>query len=87
MKFEGKVTTDPKAIRAWAEERRGWPAVLKKIDGSRVVEVLQICFSEVQQNLEGIIRITWDEFFERFNREQYAFLFSDGKLSRAYAFC
>ena len=89
MRFEGKVTTDRDLIRSWVEARAGWPAVVKKYRDSELVEDLRFGFPgcEIGEPLEAI---PWDQFFERFDRQQLVFLYKEktqpGDLSRSFNF-
>lgn len=62
-------TTDHEAIRQWAEERGGRPAVVRT--KGRKGGVLRIDFGEPEDNLE---EIEWEEFFEIFDDSELAFL-------------
>ena len=75
-----ETTTDHKAIRAWAEERKGKPAVIRT--GGKG-GVLRIDFGEKEEEFDAI---GWDEFFKIFDESKLAFLYQDktqdGKTSR-----
>lgn len=68
---EATTTTDHKAIKAWAEARDGHPAKVKtKGPGG----ILRIDFGEPEEELE---EISWDEFFDIFDKNKLAFLHQD----------
>jgi hypothetical protein len=73
-----KTTTDHETIRKWAEERGGKPAVVKSTQRNDDVGILRIEFpgapNAKDDNLE---EISWDEFFEKFDREGLALLYQD----------
>jgi hypothetical protein len=73
-----KTTTDHETIRKWAEERGGKPAVVKSTQRKDDVGILRIEFpgapNAKDDNLE---EISWDEFFEKFDREGLALLYQD----------
>jgi hypothetical protein len=89
---EGKTTTDHDEIRSWAEERGGVPASVKgtgKTSKSKGDEagILRLDFEPRDEELE---EISWEEFFEKFDKEKLAFLYqeetSDGATSRFHKF-
>jgi hypothetical protein len=80
------VTTDHDEIREWVEKRGGHPATVKATETSdREPGILRIDFPGYSggQSLE---EISWDEFFEKFDESELAFLHQDttasGKQSR-----
>lgn len=89
MVGEGKVTGDHTLIQQWILERKGKPVTRKVIRGTEILRVLQISFpdSAGQETLE---EISWENFFECFEKEQLVFLYQefalDGSLSRSYQF-
>lgn len=89
MVFEGKVTTDRNVIRKWIEDHDGWPALVNRVSETGIAEVLQIGFLGCE-NESHFAKITWDEFFERFDKDQLVFLYQEqnGKsnLRRSYNF-
>jgi hypothetical protein len=89
---EGKTTTDHDEIREWAEERGGVPASVKGTGGGKKgrgdeVGILRLDFEPRDEELE---EISWEEFFEKFDKEKLAFLYqeetADGKTSRFHKF-
>ncbi|HYG38110.1 MAG TPA: hypothetical protein VD908_05800 [Cytophagales bacterium] len=84
MAAESKVTTDPKVIKKWAEERDGKPAQIKGTGGKDDAGLLRINFPGGKE--DSLEDITWDEFFEKFEEKQLALLYQDktagGKISR-----
>jgi hypothetical protein len=88
---EGKTTTNHDEIRRWAEERGGRPATVKGTEGKKGKDheagVLRLDFQEPDEGLE---KISWDEFFEKFDQEKLAFLYQDetsgGETSRFHKF-
>lgn len=89
MVFEGKVTTDKNIIKKWAEARNGWPALIKQASDMTVRNLLRIGFSNNGEE-DLLEKISWEEFFDRFERERLAFLYQEqarnGALSTAYHF-
>lgn len=84
---EAQQTTDHDAIRKWVEERGGKPATVKSTEEDGHAGILRIDFDPKD---EGLDRISWDEFFEKFDETGIAFLHqdrtTDGKQSRFHKF-
>ena len=84
---EAHTTTDHDLIRKWAEERGGKPATVKATEEDGHAGILRIDFDPPE---EGLDRISWDEFFKKFDETGIAFLYQertkDGKLSRFHKF-
>lgn len=76
---QGKTTTDHAAIRKWAEARGGKPARVKGTGRKDDPGLLRIDFDEPEENLEYI---SWDDFFEKFEEKNLAFLYQDEPDSR-----
>jgi hypothetical protein len=84
---EGQVTTDHKFIRKWVEERGGVPTSVHGTAKGSAAGVLRIDFEPKDADLE---KISWGDFFEKFDREKLAFLYQDktkdGSISRFHKF-
>lgn len=84
---EGNVTTDHEKIRKWAEERGGKPATVKRTQSDGEPGVLRLDFEPRDAALEPI---DWESFFDKFDKEDLAFLFQDrtesGEVSRFHKF-
>jgi hypothetical protein len=78
---ESKVTTDHEEIRRWVEERGGRPAVVKSTRGKGdETGILRIDFPGYSG--EGSLEpISWEEFFEKFDREGLAFVYQEETAS------
>jgi hypothetical protein len=76
-----KATVDRDEIRKWVEERGGFPAHVKRTGRSKDPGVLRIDYPGYsgQGTLE---RMSWDEWFEWFDRDKLAFLYQDESDSR-----
>ena len=86
MTGESHTTIDHDTIRAWADRRDGQPARVKDTErGGDDAGILRIAFDIDQESLEPI---SWEEFFDKFEKEELAFLYqeqtSDGALSRFF---
>ena len=76
-------TTDHETIRRWAEERGGRPATVKQTGDKDDPGILRVDFPGSSE--ESLEPIEWDEFFEKFEEKELAFLYQeekDGDLSR-----
>ena len=69
-----KTTTDHETIRRWAEERGGRPARVKGTGNKKDPGMLRLDFGERDPSLE---EISWEEFFEKFDEADLAFLYQD----------
>jgi hypothetical protein len=68
---DSKTTTDHDEIRKWAEGRDGHPAM---VDTKGQGGILRIDFGEPEDSLK---QISWEEFFEIFDKNKLAFLYQD----------
>jgi hypothetical protein len=86
---DSKRTTDHDTIRRWAEERGGHPAAVSATHRGRDPGILRIDFDDGDAD-EGLDRIGWDDFFEKFDAADLCFLYqertSDGGTSRFFKF-
>jgi hypothetical protein len=82
------VTTDHDAIRQWAEQRGGHPATVSATTKADKPGILRLDFEPDME--EGLERISWSDFFAKFDREKLAFLYQDrtddGAKSRFHKF-
>lgn len=89
MAGESKTTTDHETIRRWVEERGGRPATVKGTEEGDEAGVLRIDFPGYGDD-EKLQPISWEEFFQKFEEKQLAFLYqeetSEGKESRFFKF-
>jgi len=89
MAGESKTTTDHETIRRWVEERGGRPATVKGTEEEDEAGVLRIDFPGYGDD-EKLQPISWEEFFQKFEEKQLAFLYqeetSEGKESRFFKF-
>lgn len=80
-----KRTDDPMTIRKWAEDRQGYPT--RVADTAEAGGILRIDF---QQPDEGLEDISWDQFFDIFQKRDLNFLYQertdDGSVSRFHKF-
>ncbi len=89
MTQESKTTIDHDEIRAWVEARDGVPATVARTAEDEDAGILRILFQE-QDSGESLKEISWDDFFEKFEEENLAFLYQDetkeGGTSRFFKF-
>ena len=80
MTSESTTTTDHDEIRRWVEEHDGKPASVKGTEAGGDLGVLRIDFpgGAGEEQLE---HVSWDEWFEKFEQEQLAFLYQQQKAS------
>lgn len=72
------TTTDKEEIRKWVEARDGKPATVKGTGGNGDAGILRIDFPGGAGN-DKLEPISWDEFFEKFEEQNLAFLYQDEK--------
>ena len=89
MAGESKTTTDHDEIRRWVEARGGRPSSVKGTGDGDDAGILRIDFPDAGD--EGSLEeISWDEFFEKFDEKNLAFLYqeetSGGEESRFFKF-
>jgi hypothetical protein len=73
-----RTTTDHDEIRRWVEEHGGTPARVRGTGDDRDPGLLRIDFpgGSGEDELE---HISWDEWFEKFDAENLAFLYQERK--------
>jgi hypothetical protein len=74
MSKEAQTTTDHATIRRWAEERGGRPAAVAETHSDKDAGILRIDFGEEDEGLE---EISWEQFFEKLDSSNLAFLYQD----------
>jgi hypothetical protein len=86
---EAKTTTDHDTIRKWTEERGGRPAAVRATHAKGETGILRIDFPGRGDD-SALDEIPWDEFFDKFEKENLAFLYQDklkdGSTSRFFKF-
>ena len=82
---EASVTTDRRTIQKWTEDRDGWPARVKGTNRGGKSGILRIDY-EGYAGEDTLERITWEEFFDGFEKSNLAFLYQEkltnGRKSR-----
>ncbi len=77
MSAKSVKTTDHNEIKNWVEERKGKPARVKGAGNTKTGGLLRINFpGGAEDSLENI---SWDEFFETFDKKKLTFLYQEEK--------
>lgn len=77
---ESQTTTDHDQIRAWVEERGGYPAAVVGTGDSSEAGVLRIDYPGFS-GAGTLERITWEDFFDKFDEAKLAFLYQNETAS------
>ena len=70
-----KTTTDHATIKSWTEDRNGSPATVGATSNNGESEVIRIHFETKSEN-KGLNKISWDEWFDQFEKNKLALLHS-----------
>ena len=73
---ESHVTTDHEEIRRWAQQRGGKPSRVRGTGNDKDAGLLRIDFPGYSGE-DSLEEISWDEFFEKFDRNNLALLIQD----------
>jgi len=73
-----ETTTDHETIRKWAEGKGGKPAAVDRTHEGGDVGIIRIMFPKAQQSEhESLVEISWDEFFEEFEKRELALVYEE----------
>ena len=76
-----ETTTDHQTIRQWAESKGGKPEAVDRTHKGGDVGIVRIMFPKAQQSEhESLVEITWDEFFQEFEKRKLALLYDEGSM-------
>jgi len=76
-----QVTTDHKTIRRWAERHGGKPAAVSSTHEGNDVGIIRIMFPKAPQSEHSNLEeITWDEFFEEFDKRSLALVYDESSM-------
>jgi hypothetical protein len=76
-----ETTTDHETIRKWAESKGGKPAAVDRTHRGSDVGIIRIMFPQARQSEhESLVEITWDEFFEEFDKRELALVFDEKSM-------
>jgi hypothetical protein len=75
------VTTDHRKIRQWAERHGGKPAAVAATHDDKDVGIVRIMFPKSKQSEHsGLTEISWDEFFEEFDKRSLALVYDEDSM-------
>jgi hypothetical protein len=80
MASQTNTTTDHDEIRRWVEEHDGSPATVRGTEDGDEAGVLRIDFPG-GAGADSLEPISWDEWFEKFDENDLAFLYQEEKAS------
>ena len=76
-----ETTTDHDTIRQWAESKGGKPAAVDRTHQGGDVGIIRLMFPNNPQSEHGsLVEISWDEFFEEFDKRELALLYDEKSL-------
>jgi hypothetical protein len=76
-----EVTTDHETIRKWAKRHGGRPAAVERTHKGGDVGIIRIMFPEREQSEhEALVEISWEEFFQQFERSGLALLYEKDSM-------
>ena len=73
---QSRMLTDHKAIRRWAEERRGRPAAVRSTLNDDYIGMIRLDFPGYR-GADSLEEISWDEWFEDFDDRNLALVVHD----------
>src|SRR6476619_2510542 len=79
---EAKQTTDHEKIRSWVERRGGSPAAVEGTGSGDDPGILRIDFPDYAGE-DSLRLITWEQFFDKFEKEGLAFLYQEETKDRS----
>ena len=76
-----KTSTDHRKIREWAEGKKGKPAAVASTHEGGDVGIIRIMFPDAPNSEhDALTEISWDEFFEEFEKRQLALLYEEDSM-------
>ena len=76
-----ETTTDHEAIRKWAESKDGRPAAVDRTHQGGDVGIIRLMFPKARESEhESLVEITWDEFFDEFEKRDPALVYDDKSM-------
>lgn len=74
-----EVTANHDTIRHWVEKKGGKPAAVARTHQGSDVGIVRIMFPNTPQSEhQALTEISWDEFFEEFEKRKPALLYEEG---------
>ena len=87
---ESKTTHDHQTIKSWAEKRKGVPAKVEGTGTSDDAGLIRVHFPQHSEHKEQLNEISWDDFFDEFEKNNLDFLYQEkkenGELSTFHKF-
>ena len=75
------TTIDHEEIRAWVESKGGKPAAVDRTHEGGEVGLIRLMFPKSKQSEHSsLVEISWDEFFEQFDKAQLALIYQEDTL-------
>ncbi|WP_129714746.1 hypothetical protein [Pedobacter sp. SYP-B3415] len=74
-----KQTHNHDEIESWVEEHDGVPAIIKGTGNGKGDGVLRIHFPDHSDNDDQFSKVSWEDFFEEFDKNKLDFLYQDKK--------
>ena len=76
-----ETTTDHAAICKWVESNGGRPAAVDRTHQGSDVGIIRIMFPKARQSEhESLVEITWDEFFDEFEKRELALVYDENSM-------
>ena len=76
-----EATTDHEEIRRWAESKGGKPAAVERTHTEEDAGIVRIMFPDAPQSEhEALVEISWDEFFDEFEKRRLALLYEEDSM-------
>ena len=76
-----QTTTDHEEIRKWVEKQDGKPAAVARTHEKNDVGIIRIMFPDAPRSEhDGLTEISWDEFFEEFDKRELALVYDEKSL-------
>jgi hypothetical protein len=76
-----EVTTDHEKIQQWAQRHGGKPAAVASTHQDDDVGIIRIMFPKSRQSEHANLEeITWEEFFEEFEKRSLALVYDNNSL-------
>ncbi|HWV55908.1 MAG TPA: hypothetical protein VNZ57_00425 [Longimicrobiales bacterium] len=77
MAGERYLTTDHDRIREWVEARGGWPSTVASTYRPDDAGLIRLDFPGYKGDGDSLKRISWDEWFAKFDENDYVLLYQE----------
>jgi hypothetical protein len=76
-----ETTTDHETIRKWADSKGGKPAAVGRTHQGGDIGIIRLMFPDAAQSEhDELVEITWDEFFDEFEKRELALLYDEKSM-------